>query len=58
MKEGYAERMNEASAWISADARRIPVMLSSKIFVGNIYMEKLEDKKPQTSGVRYPDHSG
>jgi Protein of unknown function (DUF3108) len=58
MKEGYAERMNEASVWISADARRIPVMLSSKIFVGNIYMEKLEDKKPQTSGVRYPDHSG
>ena len=36
--------MNEASVWISADERRIPVMLSSKIFVGNIYMEKIEDK--------------
>jgi hypothetical protein len=34
MKGGYAERLNE----ISADERRIPVMLSSKIFVGNIYI--------------------
>jgi Protein of unknown function (DUF3108) len=44
MKNGYAERLNEASVWISADERRIPVMLSSKIFVGNIYIERIEDK--------------
>jgi Protein of unknown function (DUF3108) len=59
MKDGYAERMNEASVWISADARRIPVMLSSKIFVGNIYMEKIEDKTgPQASGAQHPGHAG
>ena len=59
MKEGYAERMNEASVWISADARRVPVMLSSKIFVGNIYMEKIEDKTgTQAAGARYSEHSG
>jgi hypothetical protein len=57
MKEGYAERMNEASVWISADARRIPVMLSSRIFVGNIYIERIEDKVgTQAAEARHPDH--
>jgi hypothetical protein len=44
MKDGYAERMNEASVWISADERRIPVMLNSRIFVGSIYIERIDDK--------------
>ena len=44
MKQGYAERLNEASVWISADERRIPVMLSSRIFVGSIYIERIDDK--------------
>ena len=58
MKEGYAERMNEASVWISADERRIPVMLSSRIFVGSIYIERIEDKVgTQATGARHPDHS-
>jgi hypothetical protein len=43
-KQGYAERLNEASVWISADEKRIPVMLTSKIFAGSVYMEKIEEK--------------
>ena len=43
MTHGYAKRLNQASVWISADERRIPVMLSSKIFVGHIYIEQIED---------------
>jgi len=41
--------------WISADERRIPVMLNSKIFVGSIYIERIEDKVgPQASAVQQP----
>jgi Protein of unknown function (DUF3108) len=58
MKQGYAERLNEASVWISADDRRIPVMLSSKIFVGNVYIERIEDKfGTQAAETRPPDRS-
>jgi hypothetical protein len=58
-KQGYAERLNEASVWISADERRVPVMLTSKIFVGSVYMEKIEEKGgTQTSGVRAVDAPG
>jgi Protein of unknown function (DUF3108) len=58
MKDGYAERLNEGSVWISADERRIPVMLSSKIFVGNIYIERIEDKVgTQAVEARPPDRS-
>ena len=57
MKQGYAERLNEAAVWISADERRIPVMLSSRIFVGSIYIERIEDRVgPQTAEARLPDH--
>jgi Protein of unknown function (DUF3108) len=57
MKDGYAERVNEGSVWISADERRIPVMLSSRIFVGNIYIERIEDKVgTQAAGAGHPDH--
>ncbi|MGE5819402.1 MAG: DUF3108 domain-containing protein [Deltaproteobacteria bacterium] len=41
-KEGYANRLNEASVWISADERRLPVKISSKIFVGSVYLELIE----------------
>jgi hypothetical protein len=58
-KQGYAERLNEASVWISADERRVPVMLTSKIFVGNIYMEKVEERAgTQASGIRSFDPPG
>ncbi|MGB7950436.1 MAG: DUF3108 domain-containing protein [Candidatus Binatia bacterium] len=56
MKGGYAKRLNEASVWISADERRIPVMLSSRIYVGHIYIERIEDKVgTQTAKARLPD---
>src|SRR5207244_10880851 len=35
MKQGYAEGLNEASVWISADESRNPVILGSRMFVGN-----------------------
>jgi hypothetical protein len=44
-KQGYASRMNEAAVWISADERRIPVKLWSKIFAGNVYLELVQDKR-------------
>jgi len=43
-KNGYASRFNEATVWISADERRVPVKLSSKIFVGSVYLDLVEDK--------------
>jgi hypothetical protein len=58
MKQGYAQRLNEASVWISADERRIPVMLSSKIFVGSVYIERIDDKVgTQAAETRPPDRS-
>jgi hypothetical protein len=43
-KKGYAGRLNEATIWISADERRIPVKLSSKITFGTVEMELVQDK--------------
>jgi hypothetical protein len=43
-KSGYANRLNDAAIWISADERRIPVKLSSKITFGSVYMELVQDK--------------
>jgi Protein of unknown function (DUF3108) len=42
-KGGYAERMNEAVIWLSADERRMPVKLSSKIAFGKVDLELIED---------------
>jgi hypothetical protein len=56
-KKGYASRLKEAAIWISADERRIPVMLSSKIFVGSVYMEKVEAQprlQSTATGARRP----
>lgn len=50
-EQGYAQRLNEAAIWVSADDRRIPVMLSSKIVFGSIYLE-LVDEKPATQSTR------
>jgi len=43
-KRGYAERFNEATIWISADERRLPVKLSSKIVFGSVYLELVQEK--------------
>jgi hypothetical protein len=43
-KRGYAERLNEAVVWISADERRMPVKLSSKIIFGSVHVDLVEDQ--------------
>jgi hypothetical protein len=43
-KDGYASRFNEATIWISADERRLPIKMSSKIYVGSIYLELIKDQ--------------
>jgi hypothetical protein len=42
--KGYAERMNEAVIWISADERRIPVKLTSKVKFGSVHLELTEHR--------------
>ena len=49
--QGYAERLNEAAVWITADERRLPVMLRSKIIFGSIYMELADDTTATRSTV-------
>jgi hypothetical protein len=54
-KRGYAERMNEAVIWISADERRIPIKLSSKIIFGSVYLELIDDKHAtQSTSIQAP----
>jgi len=53
-KKGYASKLNEAAIWITADERRMPVMLTSKIFVGSVYMEKIEEKPAMTPAAVEP----
>jgi hypothetical protein len=43
-KNGYAARLNEATVWISADERRLPIKLSSKITFGTVELELIDDK--------------
>jgi hypothetical protein len=44
-KNGYASRLNDAIIWLSADERRVPVKLSSKIVFGTVYLELIDDKR-------------
>lgn len=44
-KSGYANRLREAAIWISADERRLPVKLSSKILFGSVQLDLVEDKQ-------------
>ena len=48
-KNGYSDRFNEAVIWISADERRVPVKLSSKIAFGSVQLDLVEDKRPPQS---------
>ena len=48
-KNGYASRLNEATVWISADERRLPVKMSSKIAFGSVQMDLVEYKRPTQS---------
>jgi hypothetical protein len=57
-KNGYADRFNEAAIWISADERRVPVKLSSKLAFGTVHLELVEDKRPpQSAAAEQPDPS-
>jgi len=44
-KSGYASRLTEAAIWISADERRLPIKLSSKIAFGSVQLDLMEDKR-------------
>lgn len=44
-KKGYASRLQEATVWLTADERRVPVKLSSKIVFGTVYVELVDDKR-------------
>jgi Protein of unknown function (DUF3108) len=44
-KNGYASRLNDATIWLSADDRRMPIKLSSKIVFGSVQLELIEDKR-------------
>ena len=44
-KRGYAGRVNEAIIWISADERRVPIKMSSKVIFGSVHLELVEDKR-------------
>jgi hypothetical protein len=51
-KSGYAGRLNDAVIWLSADQRRVPVKLSSKIVFGSVYLDLVEDKTaPQSTAI-------
>ncbi len=43
-KRGYADRINNGIIWISADERRMPIKLSSKIIFGSVHLELVENK--------------
>jgi hypothetical protein len=47
-KDGYASRFNEATIWISADERRLPVKISSKITFGSVHLELVDDGTRQS----------
>jgi hypothetical protein len=38
--------LNEAAVWISADERRLPVMLKGKTIFGSVYIEISNDSAP------------
>jgi hypothetical protein len=50
-KRGYAGRLNEATIWISADERRVPVKLSSKIAFGTVYLELVEQRPTEATAT-------
>jgi hypothetical protein len=53
-KKGYASRLNQATIWISADERRLPVKLSSKIAFGSVQLEVVDDVQRTESAARSP----
>jgi hypothetical protein len=50
--DGYAEKMREAVVWISADSRRLPVKLQSRVIIGHVYLELTADQPTQTASFQ------
>jgi uncharacterized protein DUF3108 len=51
-KNGYASRLNEATIWISADERRLPIKMSSKIVFGSVYLQLVQNTgKPESAAA-------
>jgi hypothetical protein len=42
-KSGYAKRVRQATAWITADEQRLPVKMSAQVFVGSVNIELAEE---------------
>jgi len=42
-KTGYAKRVRQATAWITADEQRLPVKMSAQVFVGSVNIELVEE---------------
>lgn len=38
-RSGYAGRLKEAAVWLSADERRIPLRVESRVFIGSVAIE-------------------
>jgi hypothetical protein len=38
-KTGYAKRVREATVWITADEKRLPIKMSAQVFVGSVNIE-------------------
>lgn len=53
-KNGYAGRVNEATVWISADERRVPIKMTSKVLFGNVHLELIEEKRGTQSTATEP----
>jgi hypothetical protein len=41
---GHAERIREATVWISADEKRRPLKIVSQVFIGSVNIEMAEEK--------------
>jgi hypothetical protein len=42
-KSGYAKRVRQATAWITADEQRLPVKMSAQVFIGSVNIELAEE---------------
>ena len=42
-KTGYAKRVRQATAWITADSKRLPIKMSTQVFVGSVNIELTEE---------------
>jgi hypothetical protein len=41
--DGYAQRMREATVWISADEKRRPLLITSQVFIGSVSIEMVDE---------------